>query len=158
MDCSLSGSTVHIKYWILTWLQLRILDWVAMPSSRGSCQPRDQTQVSWIAGGFFIVWANNEARYFCFIALLFFSCAAYGILVFQPEMEPAPPAVEVQSLNHCTTREVPYSPFFEAASSPFSAYFPLFPLSMNPIWPALEGLWQVSFPSRASTVAVGRRK
>ena len=34
-------------------LQARILEWVAIPSSRGSSQPRDQTQVSHIAGGFF---------------------------------------------------------------------------------------------------------
>ena len=34
-------------------LQARILEWVAVPSSRGSSQPRDQTQVSHIAGGFF---------------------------------------------------------------------------------------------------------
>ena len=33
-------------------LQERILEWVAMPSSRRSSQPRDQTQVSRIAGGF----------------------------------------------------------------------------------------------------------
>ena len=34
-------------------LQARILKWVAMPFSRGSYQPRDQTQVSCIAGGLF---------------------------------------------------------------------------------------------------------
>ena len=34
-------------------LQARILQWVAIPFSRGSSQPRDQTQVSHIAGGFF---------------------------------------------------------------------------------------------------------
>ena len=34
-------------------LQARILEWVAFPFSRGSSQPRDQTQVSCIAGGFF---------------------------------------------------------------------------------------------------------
>ena len=34
-------------------LQARILEWVAFPSSRGSSQPRDQTQVSCIAGAFF---------------------------------------------------------------------------------------------------------
>ena len=34
-------------------LQARILDWVAFPFFRGSCQPRDQTQVSCTAGGFF---------------------------------------------------------------------------------------------------------
>ena len=33
-------------------LQVRILEWVAMPFSRGSSQPRDRTQVSQIAGGF----------------------------------------------------------------------------------------------------------
>ena len=32
-------------------LQARILEWVALPSSRGSSQPRDQTQISCIAGG-----------------------------------------------------------------------------------------------------------
>ena len=34
-------------------LQARILEWVAFPFSRGSSQPRDQTQVSRTAGGFF---------------------------------------------------------------------------------------------------------
>ena len=33
-------------------LQARILEWVAMPSSRGPSQPRDQTQVSCMAGIF----------------------------------------------------------------------------------------------------------
>ena len=40
-------------------LQTRILEWVAFPFSRASSQPRDQTQVSHIAGGFFINWAVN---------------------------------------------------------------------------------------------------
>ena len=35
-------------------LQARILEWVAMSSSRGSSPPRDRTQVSHIAGGFFL--------------------------------------------------------------------------------------------------------
>ena len=34
-------------------LQARILEWVAVPFSRGSSQPWDQTQVSHIAGRFF---------------------------------------------------------------------------------------------------------
>ena len=33
----------------------RILEWVAMPSFRGYSQPRDQTQVSHIAGRFFTI-------------------------------------------------------------------------------------------------------
>jgi len=43
-------------------LQARTLDWVAMPSSRRSSQPRDQTQVSCSAGGFFTIWATREAQ------------------------------------------------------------------------------------------------
>ena len=43
-------------------LQARILEWVAFPFSRGSSQPRDQTQVSHIAGGFFTSWDIREAQ------------------------------------------------------------------------------------------------
>ena len=43
MDYSPPGTSVH------GILQARILEWVAMSFSRGSPQPRDQTQVSWIA-------------------------------------------------------------------------------------------------------------
>ena len=43
-------------------LQARILEWVAMPSSRGSSQPRDWIQVSHIVGGFFTIWATREAH------------------------------------------------------------------------------------------------
>ena len=49
VDCSPPGSSVH------GILQARILEWVIMPSSRGSSQPRDGTQVSRIAGRFFTV-------------------------------------------------------------------------------------------------------
>ena len=55
MDCSLAGSSVH------GILQARILEWVAMPSSRGSSWPRGWTRVSCIAGGFFTSWATREA-------------------------------------------------------------------------------------------------
>ena len=44
-------------------LQARILEWVAMHSSRGSSQPRDGTHVSWIAGGFFNSWAKRGAPF-----------------------------------------------------------------------------------------------
>ena len=53
LDCSLPGSFVH------GILQARILKWVAIPFSRGSTWPRDQTQVSCIAGKFFI-WATGK--------------------------------------------------------------------------------------------------
>ena len=43
-------------------LQASVLEWVAFPFSRGSSQPRDQTQDSHIAGGFFTSWATREAQ------------------------------------------------------------------------------------------------
>ena len=42
-------------------LQARIVEWVAMSSSMGSSQHKDQTQVSHIAGGFFTIWTTKEA-------------------------------------------------------------------------------------------------
>ena len=47
MDCSSPGSSVYGIF------QARILEWVAISSPKGSFQPRDQTQVSHIAGRFF---------------------------------------------------------------------------------------------------------
>ena len=47
MDSSPPGSSVH------RILQARILEWVAMPSSRGSSQLRDQTHISLAAGRVF---------------------------------------------------------------------------------------------------------
>ena len=55
MDCSIHGI-----------LQARILEWAAVPFSRGSSQPRDWTQVSCIAGGLFTNWAIREAHHFFF--------------------------------------------------------------------------------------------
>ena len=43
-------------------LQARILKWAAFPFSRGSSQPRERTQVSCIAGGFFTSWVTKEAQ------------------------------------------------------------------------------------------------
>ena len=60
---------IFAKYYILyTYitvhriLQARILEWVAFPFSRGSSQPRDRTQVSHIAGGFFTSWVTRETH------------------------------------------------------------------------------------------------
>ena len=55
MDCSLLGSSVHGIF------PARLLEWVAISFSRGSSQPRDQTQVSCIAGRCFTIWATREA-------------------------------------------------------------------------------------------------
>ena len=54
MDCSLPGSSVH------GILQARILEWILFSS--GSSKPRDRTQISYIAGGFFNTWEAQEYR------------------------------------------------------------------------------------------------
>ena len=74
-------SLSHVRLFVTSWtvarqaplsmevLQARILEWVAMLSSRGSFQPRDQIQVSCIAGRFFTDWAARAvwgpAKDFC---------------------------------------------------------------------------------------------
>ena len=55
MDFSPPGSSVH------EILQARILEWVAIPFSRGSSWPRDQTQVSSITRRSVTIWATREA-------------------------------------------------------------------------------------------------
>ena len=64
----------HVQRFVTPWtaahqaplsmgiLQARTLEWVAMPSSRGSSRPRDRTRVYCIAGGFFTVWATKVQR------------------------------------------------------------------------------------------------
>ena len=63
MDCSLPGSSVH------GILQARILEWVAVSFSRAPSQPRDQTQISCIACGFFTV---KEVSFLEVTQLLFY--------------------------------------------------------------------------------------
>ena len=56
MDCSPAGSSVPGILWA------RVLQWVAIPSSRGifSIHPRDRTWVSCTAGRFFTIWATRS--------------------------------------------------------------------------------------------------
>ena len=63
MDCIVHGI-----------LQARILEWVAIPLSRGSSQPRDHTQVSCLAGGFFASWATKNTQK---AGELFAACLCY---------------------------------------------------------------------------------
>ena len=57
-DCSPPGFSAH------GILQTRILEWIAIPFSRGSSQPRDRTLISFIAGRFFTLWAIGKSRYY----------------------------------------------------------------------------------------------
>ena len=70
MDCSPPGSSFH------RISQARILEWVAMPSSRKSSQPRNWTRLFCIAGRFFtaelvgkpIKRLQESNNYFCWLA------------------------------------------------------------------------------------------
>ena len=96
----------------------RILEWAAYPFCRGSAWPRNWPGVSCIAGGFFTRWATRKAHFlqwflskislFTYLAvpglscgILSFSCGTWN-LVQWPGIEPRPPALGVQSLNHWT--------------------------------------------------------
>ena len=69
MDCTVHGI-----------LQTRLLEWITFPFSRGSSQPRDQTQVSHIAGMLFTNWAIKLS----FVPFFFFlQCKAlYKVSAF----------------------------------------------------------------------------
>ena len=57
MDCSPPGSSDH------GILQARVLEWLAMPFSRGSSRPRAPAKISCIAGRLFTIWATGEAPF-----------------------------------------------------------------------------------------------
>ena len=73
MYCTPPGFSVH------EILQARIPEWVSISFSRGSSRPRDQAWVSYIADGFFTVWATREScewlRVFSFIKIYNWSCS-----------------------------------------------------------------------------------
>ena len=53
-----------VDYKVQRILQARILEWVAVPFFRGASYPRDPTQVSSIAGGFFLPAEPNSSFFF----------------------------------------------------------------------------------------------
>ena len=56
MDCSPPDFSVH------GISQAILLEWLAVPFSRESSRPRDRTQVSYIEGRFFTIWATRGAQ------------------------------------------------------------------------------------------------
>ena len=56
LDCSLPGFSFHAVF------QARVPEWIAISFSRGASRPRDQTQVSHIAGRQFTLWKGNHQR------------------------------------------------------------------------------------------------
>ena len=56
MDCSPPGSSIHGIF------QARVLEWVAISSSRGSSWPRDGSQISRTTDRCSTIWATREAQ------------------------------------------------------------------------------------------------
>ena len=85
--CKSMDYTIH---WIL---QARILEWVTVPFSRGSSQPRDWTQVSHTDSRLFTSWATGEAQEYW---------SGWPIPVLadlpDPRIEPGSPTLQVDSL------------------------------------------------------------
>ena len=82
MDCGLPGSSIHGIF------QARVLEWVAISFSRGSSQPRDQTQVFCTAGWHFTsellrksILKNRDIilpTKICIVKAMVFSVIMYG--------------------------------------------------------------------------------
>ena len=69
-------------------LQVRILEWVAFPFSRGSSQPRDWTHISYIVGGYFL----SFLKFYLFFISVIFACAFFTAeLPGNPEILLSPP-------------------------------------------------------------------
>ena len=64
-EVKVAQSCLTVTPWIVVHgiLQVRILEWVAFPFSRGSSQPRDRAQVSLIVGRFFTSWATGKPNF-----------------------------------------------------------------------------------------------
>ena len=123
VDCSLPGSSVQ------GILQERILEWIAMPSSRGSSWARDPTRiscVSCIAGRFFTWWAICSFQFSSVQSLsVSDSLRPHEIQHARP---PCPsPTPEVHS-SSCRSSQW-YHPAISSSVVPFSSHSQSFPAS-----------------------------
>ena len=86
MDSSQPGSSVHGIF------QVRILEWVAISFSRGSCRPRDRTRVSCIVGrSEEVKWSEPPEKSLKLVLLGLINCSMFLFLsfykgLFQPQL------------------------------------------------------------------------
>ena len=96
MDYSSPGSSVH------GILQARILEWVAVPSSRGSSSLRNPTLTSGVsctAGRFFTHWATWDAHFYTYLIMEYLN--TWCILLHSREPQPA-------AMGHCALCVLPW--------------------------------------------------
>ena len=131
-DCSLPDFFVH------GILQVRILEWVAFPFSKGSSQLRDQTLVSCITGGFLTSWATRETQeYWSGFSSVQFSHSVMSYSLWPHELQHARPLCPSP-----TPRVYPNScpltrwchPTISSSPVPFSSCLQSFPASGSFKW------------------------
>ena len=113
-------------------LHARILEWVAMPSSRGSPQPRGWTGVSCIAERFFTIWATRKPK----------NTGVSSLFLLQGIF----PSQELKwSLRHCRwiLHQLNYQVYTTPILKCLKSRFPTFPkkvgsLFFNLLWPTLR--------------------
>ena len=138
MDCSLPGSPVRGIF------QARILEWIAISFSRGSSGPRNQTQVSWIAGRLLHCrqiltdWARREAHTLQELPAKFQEeILCYAVLITQScqtscdPMDCSPPGPSVHEILQARILEWVAMPSSRGSSSS--------PPRVQPTSPALQG-------------------
>ena len=97
VDYSRPGSSVHGV------LQAKILEWVAIPFSKGSSAPKDRTQVSCMAGRFLTIWDTREGFLEVMTRLKkkWFPCRPWAIRTLQQEW--------ASSVGFCDACRISYS-------------------------------------------------
>ena len=121
MDCSQPGSSVHGIF------QARILEWVAIPFSRGSSQPRNQTWVSHISGRFFTVWATREAQIYHTAAHVSLSYAYLYIKIYMLIVGLPCPLLSQEVCSNSGPLSQWYHPTISSSVVPFSSHLQSFP-------------------------------
>ena len=155
MDCSPPGSSVH------GIPQATILEWVALPFSRAAFRPRDQTQVSCIAGRFFTVWATRAAHIFLsviysFMVVLGLHCSTWALCccaqIFSSCSE-QPSHGGAQAPGHAGFRSCSLSALrggsvvvTHGLSCPAACGIPVPRLGIEPMSPALAGRFLTTGP------------
>ena len=121
MDYSLPGSSVH------GILQARIMEWVAMPFSRGSSQPRDWTRISHTGNLILYHWATRElSPYFqCLFSSVQFSSVTQSCPTLCDPMNRSMPGLPVHHhLPEFTQTHIHWVGDAIQPSHPLSSPFP----------------------------------
>ena len=114
-------------------LQARILEWVAMPFSRGSSQPRDLTQVSHIAGKFFTDCATGKDL------ILYY-------LIFIHNIKPFPHFLLLRVLQNFKFFLITSSGSHRSTPSAILKWKMVFPGHLGTSWKFLQGEIRKSLP------------